>query len=167
MGKGRPSLLIDKAELEAAIKAAEQSNTFPSVLGLCEAVASSDWASKIKLSNGKITKLNAQNVYNAIRKYDITISTKKVEKSKISTMVGQKRLKGVDTEYLKYWQSKIRGLAIKDSSKDKLHKLVQRAAKGSTKAVIRLHCIDCMGYENTKDIGTEQCSTCPLVIYWR
>ena len=165
MGKGRPSILIDKAELEAAIAEVEKTNTFPSVLALCDAVAKTAWASTVKLSSGKPANISGQNVYFSIRKFGITVNTKKVEKKEINTLA--RRGKSLDTEYLKLWQARVRGLCIRESSKAKLHRLVQKAAAGNKRAIVKLNCMECVGYEDTQSIGGESCNNCPLVAFWR
>ena len=164
MAKGRPSFLVNIQELRDTITKLESVKTYGTQSELFAEVANTDWAKSQPLSNGKSAPLSSQMIYNLIKKNGIVLKT---EKGKIfggERASRQPRAKSVNADaYRKHQLSVINSCGFKSSKTDKLVKLFNRAAAGKMRAVLKLHCLNCVGFEETHLIGTEEsCGQCPL-----
>ena len=152
MARGRPSFIVDATELSAKIAELESQKQFATQGELFTAVAETDWAKTRPMSNGKTGALSSQMVYLLCKKHNIAIGTKKAQKL-IGT--GKPRTPKNNSEYLAEQSKVIRSLTCKQARKTRLLKLASRAATGSKKAALRLHCLNCVGFENINVIGTK------------
>lgn len=164
MAKGRPSFLVNIQELRDTITTLESTKTYATQTELFNEVANTDWAKSQPLSNGKTAPLSSQMVYVLAKKNGIVLKTEKGKVFGGERKPRQPRTKSLTNDFYKKHQLEvIRSCGFKPTKTEKLVKLVNRAASGKMRAVLKLHCLNCMGFEETHLIGSEEsCSQCPL-----
>ncbi len=164
MAKGRPGFLVKEAELRQAIEHAEQSQVFSTQGQLYEFVSKQSWAQSQPMTNGKTGSLTAQMIYILCRKHGINVKT---SKGKIGGGQRPTRVpiaeRKPDNSYVEEQVKQIRSYGFPAKKMEGVVKLIKRASKGSRPAAIRLHCLECVGFEQTQHIGTkESCGGCAL-----
>tara|TARA_R110000824_G_scaffold280251_1_gene468376 strand:+ start:9962 stop:10456 length:495 start_codon:yes stop_codon:yes gene_type:complete len=153
----RTKLIINRRDLQTNIAQVEGSSTFDTRQSLAEAVADTDWA-----KNYKPKPITASVVLLRIAEFKIEPNTPKGKRGRskgIKLSAGQKAAmqagrgkKEVDKEAI----SRLRNYC------PTVHQgLVDKIAKGSKVAAIKLKCLDCAGW-NKSEIKHCTIQTCPL-----
>lgn len=157
----RPTVLIDKSQLEQVIKDLESKQTFSNLSALCKSVCETDWAKSIKNSVGKDVVLQPQVVYNRIEEFKLQLNTKPGKKGRAAgvKVSGVRRSRSEKFSQNPLVQATIEKLR-QDSPKSE-GKLIDKIEGGSIKAMVKAMCRNCVCYEQSL-IGDKSCLGCPL-----
>ncbi len=152
--RGRKAIEVSAADLQKAIaelEASQPDGQFPNRSSLWASLEDSEWA-----KTRSPRPLTAQVGMLLAKKFNTTINTP----------VGQRgRQKGSGPvpgggRKKKAWPLHIVD-AVKNSTPTKFHKIVDRAAKGSLKAAIKLKCLDCTCFQQ-KEVRLCELTSCSL-----
>lgn len=138
--RGRKAIEIDTAEFQAQLKqleAAQPDGKFPNRSALWVSFEATDWA------KGRSPRpLTAQVAMIRAKELNLEIQTPVGQRGRVKgqgpVVKGPRKAKQANADYL--------AAMLKDVPSD-YHKTVQKAANGSLKAVIKLKCLDCCGFE--------------------
>lgn len=135
---GRAALLIDKTALKDEIDKAEAAQTFENQSRLLEYLCTTEFAKGIKDSTGKLRTILPGNLYSKIKEYGLEIKTAKGKKGggKPAKRKGRGRRANA-AEMIKSTPKEYKDLA-------------EKAAEGSMKATIKLHCLQCCCYQSAE-----------------
>lgn len=157
----RPSVQINKSDLENVIQKLESEQTFSNLSSLCQKVCDTDWAKSLKNSAGNSVTLQPQTVYNRIQEFKIPVITKPGRRG--GGLAGVKRDRKPRSELMASNSLVQKAFDELRASTPKQHtKLVDRISAGSLKAAMKLKCLDCVNYQ-PGEIATSSCFGCPLM----
>lgn len=160
----RPTVLIEKSELQSVITAAENAQEFPNMSALCQYVCTTEWAKKLKNSSGNPVDLHHQVVCNRLKEFGIVTKTKpgKRGNSNLAGNTGPRGERKPRSE--KFATNKLVKATFKELRKETpqaYQKTIDRIEKGSLKAAIRLMCLQCTN-GNVGEIGSDGCLGCAI-----
>jgi len=152
----KTKLLINRSQLENAVKKAERENSFTNLQSLYESVSNSEWGRQQKGLTPAVVRLR-------ILEFKIKTETK-----------AGKKTKGVFPGVRGKRQSRSQKFAASPDCKLSITKLkrtftehpelVKQIEKGSMKAAIKLNCIDCCG-GSTSEANHCELYECPLWLF--
>lgn len=144
---GRAALIIDKDRLKEEIDRAEAAQTFENQSRLLEYLCTTDFAKSIKDSTGKIRTILPGNLYSKIKEYGLTVKTAKGKKG--GNKPGKRAARGRRSNAKEM---------IASTPKEFKH-IAEKAADGSMKATIKLHCLQCCCFV-ASEVKACQIKTC-------
>lgn len=159
----RPTVLIEKSELQSVVTAAENAQEFTNLSALCQYVCTTEWAKKLKNSSGNAVDLHHQVVYNRLKEFGIVTKTKagKRGNSNLAGNTGPRERKPRAEKFAVNKLVKATFQELRKETPTAHQKIIDRMEKGSLKAAVRLMCLQCTN-GNAGDIGSKGCLGCAL-----
>lgn len=152
---GKVAIQVNREELQMAIRALENLNSFSNRTQLWQAVENSDWAKSLapRPLSGQMAMLKA-------KQFDLEIKTplgrKGREKGSGPIPGGGRRKKKVGEDNLR---EVIAGLPVE--LKEKYAKTIEKFENGSLKAAVKLKCLDCCNW-SSGEVGNCEMLSCTL-----
>lgn len=150
----RKALDIDRKCMTEIIERLEKENTYDTQTALFSAVSS-------EYHSARNLKVSPALVYLRVKEWGLTLKTQKGKKGG-TIPVGQ-RERGLKLKSTKAQQSinYYRKVLSADKEGKKYMHLVDKMAKGSLKASLKLKCLDCGNFQ-TQEVKFCECYSCPL-----
>jgi hypothetical protein len=151
----RTALEIDPKKLEDCIRSLEKSKKFNGL---------SDFWEKVAQAYGDVS---ATTVKNRATLFKIQINVKKTKKTGVNDMSAVRNAKSVRKVYDKKKPSANSVHLMKerviDHGKQSLLPLVDKIEEGNIRACIKLHCLECMGYDRE---SVRECTSPACQFHW-
>ena len=157
MARGRKPIVVNREELQMAIRALESMNTFTNRSQLWDAVEKSQWAlGQPKPLSGQMAMLKAKEFNLEIK---TPIGKRGREKGCGPIPGGGRRKRRFNEESIVALKN-----GIPAEERVKREKTINKAATGSLKAAVKLKCLDCTNW-TPGEIATCQIQECSLWNY--